>query len=192
MDYFSGYLTPDCSILFLMLKNELKGSKSSTIRRDMFKNGFGETEKKGSYSITIGHTNRGQLYPSTRYREESDIFKYMYKTTAYSDNPILMEYLVGFGKHHFPDYEFTETQVNFNWQSPKHKDKGNDGESMIIGLGDYTGGNLIIEKENEILSVDIHNKPYKFDGGKYTHFTENYIGNRMSIVFYNIAKKRLS
>eukprot|EP00746_Dinoflagellata_sp_MGD_P125595 gnl/MRDRNA2_/MRDRNA2_60380_c0_seq1.p1 gnl/MRDRNA2_/MRDRNA2_60380_c0~~gnl/MRDRNA2_/MRDRNA2_60380_c0_seq1.p1 ORF type:complete len:921 (+),score=184.48 gnl/MRDRNA2_/MRDRNA2_60380_c0_seq1:252-2765(+) len=53
----------------------------------------------------------------------------------------------------------TSIQINFNFAGPMHIDGNNWGDSDIIGLGDYTGGKLIIEDdqnwtcERELISV---------------------------------------
>ena len=43
-----------------------------------------------------------------------------------------------------PKFPFTSIQFNKNKQMKKHKDAKNVGESYIIGLGNYTGGELIV------------------------------------------------
>ena len=188
---FSGDIEMDCILLYNFLHYELEGSKSGTARKEMYKKGHNKPQDKGSYSITIGHTFRGYLTP-TQNRKPSKIFSKMYETTALSRKPYIYEELKEFAHLYFPYFNWTEIQVNFNWASPPHYDKGNIGESLIIGLGDYTGGELCIEKYDDecswVESINIHDKIYKFDGGKYKHWTEPYKGNRMSIVFYNINK----
>ena len=57
-------------------------------------------------------------------------------------------------------------------------------------MGDYEGGELILEKtDGNELSVNIHDKPFIFDGSKYKHWTKNYEGNRMSVVLYKLKNK---
>lgn len=187
--YFIGELETDCIFLFNFLDYELHSSKSGTDRKKMYQKGHGAREEKGSYSITIGNTNRIYMSP-TKSREPSKTYEGMYETVLLTQKPYIMEYLTEFGKYHFPDFRFTDIQINYNWASPKHKDKGNIGDSIIIGIGDYTGGELCIDRDTVIDTIDIHDMPYKFDGRKYTHWTQDYSGNRMSIVFYNVDKKK--
>jgi hypothetical protein len=178
--------------LYNFLENELEGSISGTGRKKMYKDGHRvPREEKGSYSVTIGNTAKIYMSP-TKSREPSKTYKGMYETVIQTRKPYIIEYLREFGKYHFPNFEFTDIQVNYNWKSPAHFDKGNLGTSMIIGLGDYTGGELCIEKEDGTETVDIHDTPYKFDGAKFKHWTNDYTGNRMSVVFYSLNKKRLS
>ena len=188
MDYFTGNLEDDCLLLYHFLDYELSGSKTGTDRRLMYKKGHGKTQPKGSYSITIGHTSRPRI-KENKYRVPSKLYDTLYETMIYSEKPYIIEYLREFGRHHFPDYSFTDVQVNYNWQSPRHKDKGNYGESVIIGLGDYHQGNLVVECPYGDEEVDIRHKPYKFDGAKHYHYTKFYTGDRMSVVFYNVKER---
>ena len=43
-----------------------------------------------------------------------------------------------------PDFRFTTIQINENYKMAKHVDSRNAGVSNIIGVGDYTGGELLI------------------------------------------------
>lgn len=82
------------------------------------------------------------------------------------------------------DFTFCSIQVNQNYQTAPHKDKGNRGNSCIIGFGDYTNGELVIEGQK----VDINYKTLYFDGSKYLHSTEPYTGNRYSLVFHTVNR----
>jgi len=88
-----------------------------------------------------------------------------------------------------PDFKWTTIQYNSNQKSAKHKDKNNIGESYIIALGNYSGGRLKIwyEEHGDPEYVDIKNKFYKFDGAKYYHETEDFEGERLSLVFFNLT-----
>ena len=48
-----------------------------------------------------------------------------------------------------PEFKFTSIQYNKNHRAAKHRDAKNTGISYIVGLGDYTGGELTIFDENE-------------------------------------------
>lgn len=78
-----------------------------------------------------------------------------------------------------PDFKYTTIQLNKNIKSPPHIDKNNVGPSYIIGLGNYTGGELSIEGKKH----DIKNKWLYFDGTK-GHWTECFEGTRYSLVFF--------
>ena len=90
-----------------------------------------------------------------------------------------------FVKLHYGDFKFNQIIINRDFKITRHIDAKNVGESIIIGLGDYQEGKLVVELENEIKKIDIKNKFYKFDGSKYYHFVEQFKGNRYSLVFYN-------
>jgi len=85
-------------------------------------------------------------------------------------------------------FKYTSIQYNKNNQCQKHLDKNNIGESMIVGLGDYTGGELIIYDEdgNNPVKHDIRYKPLKFNGSIYPHETAPFEGERYTLVFYSI------
>ena len=53
-----------------------------------------------------------------------------------------------------PDFSFTTIQLNKNRQCLPHVDKNNIGDSVIVALGDFEGGELLIEGK----TYDIHNK----------------------------------
>jgi hypothetical protein len=92
-------------------------------------------------------------------------------------------------KDKYPYYfKYTTIQYNKNNKCAKHIDGKNVGESIIIGLGDYQGGRLIIYdyEGQEKKYIDIKNKFFKFNGSKYYHETEAFTGNRISLVFFNI------
>ena len=80
---------------------------------------------------------------------------------------------------HDCSFNYTTIQVNKNIVCNPHTDKNNVGLSYIIGLGDYEGGNLMIE-ENE---NDIKNKFFLFDGKK-IHYNKSFTGDRYSIIFF--------
>ena len=86
-----------------------------------------------------------------------------------------------------PKFKFTSIQYNKNHRAAKHRDAKNVGISYIIGLGDYTGGKLIIYDENDKNPVkkDIKNKFYTFNGSKYPHETAPFKGERYTLVFYS-------
>jgi len=74
-------------------------------------------------------------------------------------------------------------QVNDNYVSAPHKDKGNCGASYIVGFGDYTAGALDISGE----TYDIRHRGHRFNGSELTHFTCPYEGQRYCLVFFSIV-----
>jgi len=84
-----------------------------------------------------------------------------------------------------PTFSYTSIQLNMNYATKPHKDKGNKGISAIIGFGDYKDGDLIVEDT----PVCIKDRIVFFDGSLYTHSTGQFTGNRFSIVFFTIDKE---
>ena len=73
--------------------------------------------------------------------------------------------------------------VNCNAEFTPHVDSGTgSGQSlsMIVGLGDYSGGELYIEGD----LFDIRFKPIEFDGWKLRHWTNQFQGERFSLVWF--------
>lgn len=75
--------------------------------------------------------------------------------------------------------------INKNLTCLPHKDKNNIGNSLILTLGNFSGGNLIIEGKK----FDIYHRPLLFHGSNLTHWTEPFHGTRYTIIFYNIKTK---
>lgn len=99
--------------------------------------------------------------------------------------PFLYQLLIALGNKILPpDFSYTSIQVNMNYPSLPHYDKGNKGISAIIGFGDYSGGDLKIEET----SVSIKNRLVFFDGSKYLHQTLPFEGTRYSLVFFTVNK----
>lgn len=93
--------------------------------------------------------------------------------------PKLLRMLRAFMRQHDPEFKFTTIQLNKNVLSPPHIDKNNMGPSYIIALGDFTGGNLMVEGKKH----NIKNRFYKFDGTK-GHWVSPFVGTRYSLVFF--------
>jgi hypothetical protein len=87
-----------------------------------------------------------------------------------------------------PDFKFTTIQFNKNHKMKKHLDKNNVGCSYIVGLGNYEGGELRIwnERDEDPKDIDIKNKFYKFNGYIHYHETQDFTGDRISLVFFTV------
>ncbi len=158
---------------------------SGTRRKQMFKNGHGHNEPKGSYSITYGYCNLGYL-SKTKSRKPVQGLANTFETTFLTEHPELKSILQQLVDLHCPDpFTVDQVQINKNWWSPPHKDAGNVGHSWIIGLGDYTGGETVVEYPVAHTEYNIHNKFVGFNGSLYTHWTKPFEGTRYSLVFYN-------
>lgn len=80
------------------------------------------------------------------------------------------------------DHKFTSITINHNVRCKPHRDKLNLGDTIIVAIGDYTGGRLVIDG----LPIDINRKPKYFNGYLHEHYNEEHIGDRYSIMFYAI------
>lgn len=83
-----------------------------------------------------------------------------------------------------PKHRYTSVTINHNVLCKPHKDARNEGTTMIIGLGNYTGGELHIDGKD----VDIKHKPFYFNGYLKEHYTLPFTGDRWSLMFYSLKK----
>ena len=58
--------------------------------------------------------------------------------------PHIMPLFKKFIDSHSPDFEFSSVYVNKNVKCKKHFDSKNVGVSILVGCGNYTGGNTNI------------------------------------------------
>mmetsp|Transcript_21514 Transcript_21514/g.36030 ORF Transcript_21514/g.36030 Transcript_21514/m.36030 type:complete len:94 (+) Transcript_21514:1-282(+) len=80
----------------------------------------------------------------------------------------------------------TMAAINRRAQFLPHKDAGagfGQSKSMIVGLGEYQGGQLAVEGD----IYDIRYQPLEFDGWKQMHWTLPFEGERFSIVWFSPA-----
>jgi len=81
-------------------------------------------------------------------------------------------------------FKFESICINYNVRCLPHRDKYNKNLSLIVGFGNYTGGELGIITENmETLKINIFHKPHIFDGNL-IHYTEPFEGDRWSVIFH--------
>jgi len=99
--------------------------------------------------------------------------------------PELWQFLQDFAAEHVPIH-WDAIQVNDNYESMPHRDKGNKGLSYIVGFGNYTGGELMCDVSGEAKSYDINHIGHVFNGSQITHWTAPWEGQRYSLVFFSI------
>jgi hypothetical protein len=136
---------------------------------------------KTQLKINIKRLNSGvgmsQCFGKYRIRKKKGIYESK-NNAKYPDLYLaLQKFYDTFVKNHLPEY--TSIQVNKNYKTKEHYDR-NDGLSYIIGLGEYTGGNLILNSYKH----DIKYKPLLFNGKKWLHSTDDFDGTRYSLVFF--------
>lgn len=110
----------------------------------------------------------------------SSRFYHRMSNGRYDDKfPRLKKLIWRLGKSIVP-FKFSTVQVNYNYKTAPHIDGSNIGHSVIVGLGDYKGGDIIVSGKH----YDIHYKPLMFNGALHLHSTAPYTGNRYSLVFF--------
>lgn len=83
------------------------------------------------------------------------------------------------------DFQYDGIQLNHNYESLKHIDKNNVGESVLVSFGEYEGGELVVED----VIYDTRLQPILFDGSKYYHWNKPIVnGNKYSLVFFKNNK----
>jgi len=87
----------------------------------------------------------------------------------------------------YPDHKYNVILINRKVQFLKHKDKGNVKNSMnlIVGIGDYDGGELSIFDFDKKNTFDIWCNPLLFNPFLY-HQVEDFNGERLTITYYLI------
>ena len=91
-----------------------------------------------------------------------------------------------FLKQHDTSYRFHAVTINKNHAAAKHIDQNNKGHSWIIGLGNYTGGELVFtDKSSPYYGThNIKNRWFKFVGDT-EHYVKPFKGERYTMVYYN-------
>ena len=97
--------------------------------------------------------------------------------------PKLLHHLLEFADK-YVDISYNAITVNQDYMCGMHRDKHNLGNSYLVAFGDYTGGDLKIHEGDLSGSHNIRHKPLITDFSKVLHSTEDWIGKRYSLVFY--------
>ena len=100
--------------------------------------------------------------------------------------PYLYKLLLDYGREHVK-IPYTSITVNQNYQAGPHYDKGNLGESYLVGFGDYTGGELEIH-EGPLKGLHDVRTPVTTDFSKVLHSVRVFEGKRYSLVYYTSKK----
>ncbi len=97
--------------------------------------------------------------------------------------PKLYKHLLDFADK-YVNIPYNAITVNQNYKSMPHKDHHNINNSYLIAFGDYINGNLAIHEGDLSGNHDIKYNPIITDFSKVLHSTEDWSGNRYSLVFY--------
>ena len=96
------------------------------------------------------------------------------------DQPVLYNEILRCGRAICP-FDFTMIQLNKNLECPPHKDSKNAGYSMLVSIGDYVGGEIVIEGKE----YDARENPLVFNGAELEHYNKPIIsGTKYSLVFF--------
>ena len=148
--------------------------------------------KKIGGSALFGTTWKSYVTP-TKNRPPCTVFKGQYLTKLVEDNPHMEFIFREFANLYFPDFFYTQIQVNKNYRTPPHKDSMNVGESILCAFGTYEGGLTAVDFGSTVSQkwcfLNAREKPCQFNGSKFTHYTQEWDGgNRYSLVFFNNIK----
>jgi hypothetical protein len=85
--------------------------------------------------------------------------------------------------------KWTTFMLNMNYEAQAHVDKNNDGESLVVAFGDYTGGELVIRNSDGTdTEFNIRYRPVIMDASKITHYVKPVTsGTRYSIIFFRTS-----
>ena len=80
-----------------------------------------------------------------------------------------------------PEINYTSVMLNQNYVASPHVDKNNLGDSLVVGFGDYEGGELVV---NDV-AYDIRYQPIVMDASKHIHYVKPITsGTKYSIIFF--------
>lgn len=131
-----------------------------------------KVNKEGGFSQTLGIVGKRCLPP--------DLSRQSWL------HPRLHKLLDDFGQKYVkPHINWTSVQVNVNYSCLAHKDIGNIGDSYIIGLGNYTNGELVIEDA----PYNINYRGLLFNGSERLHWTKDWTGHRITLVYHTLEPR---
>ena len=103
------------------------------------------------------------------------------------ENPDIYEEILRIGKL-VCKIPFSTVYINKDLQCDKHKDGSNVGPSTLISIGDFVGGEICIQENENSENYIVCSAKYQgiqFDGSKLTHFNLPHTGTKYSLVFFN-------
>jgi hypothetical protein len=119
-------------------------------------------------SITFGKVKK--RFGGKEYKDSQAVVK----------KPLIWEILQQYGAT--LDIPWTSVQVNQQCVCAKHKDVRNVGDSYLVSLGDYVGGDLVVEGT----AYNTSTVATIFNGSQMEHWnTDIQSGSKWSIVFFN-------
>jgi len=153
-------------------------------------NWIANTNLKSKYNNDFCPPSRVNSCPSL---VRWDYMKGDYVIPRFSEkNPEFETLLEKLVNTYYPEVEYNSFMINRNAEMLPHKDTRNRGQSFIMGFGNYTGGELVIDNEtdnemsNNLVLIDTHHKPLVFDGKNHFHYVNPFQGDRFTLVAYYI------
>tara|TARA_R110000751_G_scaffold153457_4_gene258581 strand:- start:76 stop:639 length:564 start_codon:yes stop_codon:yes gene_type:complete len=182
MKYFIGEWYADCAIMYDYI-DEME-VVSGTDR-----NKIHYVSPKIGGSNLFGYTWRSYLSP-TRNRTPVIGHEKLWYTKLRDMYPEFEDVAKEFRDLHFPNFKYSQIQINKNYSIGKHFDSKNQTESVLCVFGDFIGGKTCIDSDGCIIKIDARDKRAIFDGSKHEHWVEPFVGKRYSLVFFHTMKKR--
>jgi len=113
------------------------------------------------------------------------------QTKATKENlyPDIERSILNFIEKYYPNIKYNQILINKNNWFNIHKDKNNKiDKALLIGVGNYEGGELNLHDDNGIIikRVNIKNNPIIFANKTISHSVQPWTGNRYSIITYLI------
>ena len=130
---------------------------------------------RNAWTTTFGCGNRRQLGFS--------------EFNANKKFPELFDLLIKYGNLIVPrGYKYNAITLNKDMKANKHIDKQNEGYSIITGLGDFTGGDLNVFKNDKPIKYNLKGSILIFNGSKLYHQTDPFKGRRYTLIYYKQNK----
>ena len=151
---------------------------------------FAEIISELSRSRKTAGLGRSQTFGVVRTRKRT---KFDYSAIT-RDRPLLYKLLLDFAKDHVSaDIRWNAITVNDNYTCSRHKDKGNEGASLLVGFGNYIGGELMAEDADGVaIAHNINSRPLVMNFAESFHWVTPFEGDRYSLVFYRVAMAGLT
>ena len=150
----------------------------STFRKNNETHGTNHGRRTGAVNQRLGRQmTLGKVYFQGKIKKSVWLEKY----------PGVYRKLKKFMKSHRPDFSFHAVGINKNIVCKKHIDGKNAGRSVIVGSGEYKGGETVLYTK-PIQEFNISNYSIEFNGSEVFHRNKKFSGTRYSFVFHSTKK----
>jgi len=179
MSYIRTKLSAEDKEILKDIYDELEDINIPTSYRNIKEQGQGHQKRTGAVSQNNARQTVFGSTPSYRGNKLQSSYTKKY--------PWILDLLKEFMKSHCPEFKFSSVYVNRNVVCKKHLDSNNMGESLLVGLGEYTGGEttLYLGKSGNVpKKFHIKSQSLIFNGSEISHKSEKFKGIRYSLVFF--------